>query len=147
MERKNISVVSLEDLDPQPTLATIDLSYLSLKKAVPVVSDLLAFPRAILALVKPLFEVTDAASKRSGVIEHPKVFRDVLEDLLDHCARSRLLVHGVCASPITGNRGTREFFVLLSADRTFRRVPSRRELSDQVRVSVKSAQALTQYRR
>ena len=60
MERTNISDVRPESLDPPPSLGVMDLSYLSLSVAVPVVASLLVQDdpdREIVALVKPLFEV------------------------------------------------------------------------------------------
>ena len=41
MEKVNISDPALEELDPTPTLATVDLSYLSLKKAIPILARVL----------------------------------------------------------------------------------------------------------
>jgi 23S rRNA (cytidine1920-2'-O)/16S rRNA (cytidine1409-2'-O)-methyltransferase len=58
LELTNISSLTSTMLTPPPTLITLDLSYLSLTRALPVTTALLAPEGQILALVKPLFEVT-----------------------------------------------------------------------------------------
>src|SRR5579859_7423477 len=57
LEHTNLGDPRLHTLDPLPTLITLDLSYLSLTKALPLAAPLLAPAGHILALLKPLFEV------------------------------------------------------------------------------------------
>jgi 23S rRNA (cytidine1920-2'-O)/16S rRNA (cytidine1409-2'-O)-methyltransferase len=57
MERTNISDVRADQLDPGIEFAAIDLSYLSLTKAVPIVARLFASqPVELVCLIKPLYE-------------------------------------------------------------------------------------------
>src|SRR6266567_2065840 len=53
------------------TLVSLDLSYLSLTRALPIAAHLLEPEGEILALLKPLFEVDSAAARRTGHIEDP----------------------------------------------------------------------------
>jgi 23S rRNA (cytidine1920-2'-O)/16S rRNA (cytidine1409-2'-O)-methyltransferase len=116
MEKVNIAEVQPKDLNPMPNLATIDLSYLSLKTAIPIVLNLIAKPGDIVCLVKPLFEVEDSEIRRTGRIEDPEIYRDILYDLTDFAKGLGLNVIGVTNSPIRGNGGTREFFVRICTD-------------------------------
>ncbi|MGA8943726.1 MAG: SAM-dependent methyltransferase, partial [Thermoactinomyces sp.] len=116
MEKTNIGDVTPEQLDPKPELASIDLSYLSLKKGIPIVAKLLKPQGDMLCLVKPLFEVDDPEIRRTGVIEDPDVYKEVLEDLVKYTEDIGLNPIGVTHSPVTGNKGTREFFLWVSID-------------------------------
>jgi len=114
MERTNISDVGPEQLNPKPAFATVDLSYLSLTKAIPIVSSLLTQEGEMLCLVKPLFEVSDPEARRTGKIETPEIYGEVLRRLIDFVGKTGLFPVGVTHSHVTGNKGTREFFLFIS---------------------------------
>ncbi|GIQ66392.1 TlyA family rRNA (cytidine-2'-O)-methyltransferase [Paenibacillus cisolokensis] len=112
MEKTNISEVKIEQLNPLPSIAVIDISYLSLKKAVPIVSKLITDDGDIICLVKLLFEVNDVEIRRSGVIEDEKVYKDILLDLVDCFTKIGFSIRGITNSPITGNNRTIEFLFI-----------------------------------
>jgi 23S rRNA (cytidine1920-2'-O)/16S rRNA (cytidine1409-2'-O)-methyltransferase len=132
MERTNISDVHPRELRPPPSLATVDLSYLSLRKAIPIVHALLSPPKAMICLVKPLFETENGKLRRIGRIDDPKEYETVLRDLTDFSRAQGRHVHGVSVSPIRGNKGTREFFLLISDDSAFAPVPGSEELGKEI---------------
>jgi len=110
LERTNLSSPSLLALDPRPGLATCDLSYLSLREAVPVYRDILGWEGELICLVKPLFEVDDALARRTGQIA-PDAYAPMLRDLAAYLnSRPGVRVMDVCLSPVTGHAGTVEFF-------------------------------------
>lgn len=141
LERTNLGDVTPESLDPRPSLASIDLSYLSLKQAIPMVARLLAPGGEMLCLVKPLFEVQDAAARRSGRLDDPAVFAGVLSDLAAFCGALGYGVGGVTHSPVTGNSGTREFFLRVKPDEAG--VPA--DLAEQIERAVAAAMRLEVY--
>ncbi len=112
LERTNIGDDALLALDPTPTLGSVDLSYLSLIKAVPAFARVLKGHGDLLCLVKPLFEIDDSAARREGVIEGD-AYAPLLRGLCDALARDDVCVRGVTHSPVTGNSGTVEFFLWL----------------------------------
>jgi len=114
LERTNISDLALAGLRPAPSLATLDLSYLSLRTAVPVVAPLLRPDGELVCLVKPLFETRDATVRRSGHIATPGLYVTVLSDLIGALTDTELTVCGLVHSPITGRRGTVEFFLWIA---------------------------------
>lgn len=118
MENTNISDVSPEDLQPKPSLATIDFSYLSLKKGIPIVSSLLDKNGEMVCLVKPLFEVDNPEIRRTGKIDDSNIYRVVLKDLIEYVNNIELKVLDVTYSHVTGNKGTREFFLRISLDKS-----------------------------
>ena len=111
LERTNLSDPSLRLLQPVPVLATCDLSYLSLRDAMPLYRQILRGGGDIIALVKPLFEVDDPEARRSGLIPEG-AYAPMLVQLTDHLnSLNGMAVLDVCASPMTGNAGTIEFFL------------------------------------
>ncbi len=115
LERTNLSDPILMQLDPAPVFATADLSYLSLRKAVPIYRDILHGHGEILCLVKPLFEIEDAAVRRSGIVPDD-AYVPLLLSLCRDLSAPDISVAALCASPVTGNNGTIEFFILLKLD-------------------------------
>lgn len=110
MERMNIGDPSLLTLDPCPTLGSVDLSYLSLRKAIPAFAQVMRTQGELLCLVKPLFEVDDAHARRTGLLSED-AYAPLLTSL---CQDIDTMGHGICGvthSPVTGNAGTREFFL------------------------------------
>ncbi len=110
LERTNLSSPTLLNLEPVPAFATCDLSYLSLREAVPVYRDILRGRGQLAALVKPLFEVEDNEARRSGVIADA-AYAPMLRGLASYLnALPGVRVQDVCESPVTGGAGTLEFF-------------------------------------
>lgn len=113
LERTNLGDLSPRQFEPRPSLATVDLSYLSLRKALPMLAGLLPPAAEILCLVKPLFEVPDAETRRSGRIRDEGVYAKVLQDIAMCAEGIGLKLLGLTRSPIEGGRGTVEFFLWL----------------------------------
>lgn len=109
MERRNIGSLTLNELDPDLSLITLDLSYLSLRIAVPIVHRLLRSAGDIICLVKPLFEIEDSEVRRSGIVGSREVYRSVLLNLGQDLARDGLVIVALAESPILGNGGTVEY--------------------------------------
>ncbi|ALS27121.1 RNA methyltransferase [Paenibacillus sp. 32O-W] len=140
MEKTNISEVKIEQLNPLPSIAVIDISYLSLKKAVPIVSKLITDDGDIICLVKPLFEVNDVEIRRSGVIEDEKVYKDILLDLVDYFTKIGFSIRGITNSPITGNNRTIEFFIHLNKKPLNNMINYHNQIDDAINIALKIPQ-------
>ena len=142
LEKTNISDEKLLHLDPKPDLGSVDLSYLSLRKGIPAFAEILKHEGELMCLVKPLFEVEDAEARRSGVLPDD-AYEGVLLDLIrDVNALPYARAVNVTHSPVTGNAGTREFFlhVVLSEH------PGEiKDLTQEVRAAVKCVLQLHLY--
>ncbi|HZS91371.1 MAG TPA: TlyA family RNA methyltransferase [Chloroflexota bacterium] len=112
LERTNIRY--LESLPEQPDLATIDVSFISLDKVLPVVWRLLSDEGRAVALVKPQFEAGRGAVGKGGIVRDPATHRAVLARVLDLAAAGGWHLLGLVASPILGRSGNREFLALWS---------------------------------
>ena len=113
LERTNISDESLTRLSPKPDLITLDLSYLSLRKAVPVCGGIIAPQGEIVALIKPIVETGENELKRSGDINRREAIADVLTGLCAFFPSCGFTPAGLTYSPIRGNGGALEYFMRL----------------------------------
>lgn len=111
LEKTNIGDEKLLSLSPTPTLGSVDLSYLSLVKAVPQFRSIMHGAGELMCLVKPLFETDDAEARRTGELS-PESYAPLLRRLCDTLStQPGTHVAGVTHSPVTGNNGTHEFFL------------------------------------
>lgn len=112
MERTNLRALSSL---PEPIdLATLDLSFISLRLVLPAVHGLLADGGRVVALIKPQFEAGKDAVPRGGVVRDPETHRSVLLRFGEDATLARFAPRALIASPITGADGNREFLALLS---------------------------------
>ena len=113
MERTNLR--DLRELPEPMDLATLDLSFISLRLVLPAVRRLLADDGRVVALVKPQFEAGKEEVPRGGVVRDARTWRRVLADVAASAERSGLRPGRVMRSPIAGGDGNVEFLLELSA--------------------------------
>jgi 23S rRNA (cytidine1920-2'-O)/16S rRNA (cytidine1409-2'-O)-methyltransferase len=112
MERTNLRQL---DVLPEPIdLATVDLSFISLRLVLEAVRRLLGPVGEVVALVKPQFEAGRGQVGRGGVVRDPAVHRAVLEAVLGWAAAHGFAVRGLTASPLRGPAGNVEFLAHLA---------------------------------
>ena len=110
IERLNARELLPSDLPFSPSLATVDVSFISLTKVLPAVARCLEPGGEILAMVKPQFElgrervgrgvVRDAADRREAIVKVARAAQDL-----------GLPVRGFASSGLPGPKGNRETFV------------------------------------
>lgn len=94
-------------------LVTIDVSFISLTKVIPSALEHIESGCYVVALVKPQFEALREEVGRGGVIKDPQVHAKVLGRSIAWASSQGLRLRNLCSSPILGNAGNREFFLLL----------------------------------
>lgn len=113
MERTNARTITADTLPEPVSLATIDVSFISLRLVLgPVASTFGAGGGDIVALVKPQFEA-GRAQVRSGVVRDAAVHRSTIEGVAGAAEVAGLRPIDVIASPILGPEGNREFLLHL----------------------------------
>ena len=105
----------LPELPYAPDLVTCDVSFISLRMALPPALEAAAPGWQALPLVKPQFEAGRAEAKR-GVVRDPAVHARVLRDLSQAALGWNARVAGVVDSGLPGPKGNREFFLHLVHD-------------------------------
>jgi 23S rRNA (cytidine1920-2'-O)/16S rRNA (cytidine1409-2'-O)-methyltransferase len=118
--RSNSAIVSLEQTDIRtlahdcfddlPDLVTVDVSFISLKLALPPALALTKTPAQLIALIKPQFEAGRAAGKK-GIVRDPAVHAAVCDDISAVVASLGWHVLGIIISPIAGGDGNAEFLL------------------------------------
>jgi 23S rRNA (cytidine1920-2'-O)/16S rRNA (cytidine1409-2'-O)-methyltransferase len=111
MERTNLR--ELRSLPEPIDLATLDLSFISLRLVLPAVRHLLTDSAKCVALVKPQFEAGRGVVPRRGIVRDPAVHREVLTRFATDAAAAGFVPSGLIRSPITGTDGNVEFLALL----------------------------------
>jgi 23S rRNA (cytidine1920-2'-O)/16S rRNA (cytidine1409-2'-O)-methyltransferase len=111
MERTNLRTLGAL---PEPIeLATLDLSFISLRLVLPAVRSLLTDNGCVVALVKPQFEAGREAVPRGGVVRDPATHRAVLDKFTEDARAAGFVPRRLISSPILGGDGNQEFLVLL----------------------------------
>jgi 23S rRNA (cytidine1920-2'-O)/16S rRNA (cytidine1409-2'-O)-methyltransferase len=121
LERTNVR--DLEELPYAPGLVTCDVSFISLRKALPPALALAEPGWRALVLVKPQFEAERAEAKR-GVVRDPAVQARILHEIAEAALSWHARVAGVVDSGLPGPKGNREFFLYFVHDDT-PRLPDR----------------------
>ncbi|MGD0021559.1 MAG: TlyA family RNA methyltransferase [Smithellaceae bacterium] len=113
IERTNIRHYDGIHLSELPDLATIDVSFISLKIVLPAVLKLLGNDGQILALIKPQFEAGREEIGKKGLVKNSAVHQRVVLGIADFCRKLNLQVEGTCSSLLLGPVGNKEFFILV----------------------------------
>lgn len=113
IERMNIRHYDGRDIDEAPSIAVIDVSFISLKTVLPAVLELLSDKARVLALIKPQFEARREEVGPDGVVADEDIRERVVKEICDLCQSIGLAVEGTCTSPIAGPAGNKEFFILV----------------------------------
>ncbi|MFQ6038221.1 MAG: TlyA family RNA methyltransferase [Candidatus Aminicenantales bacterium] len=110
---KNARYLTREDFDESPEVVTVDLSFISVLKVLPAVRMFLE-DGDVVALIKPQFEAGRRRVGKKGVVKDPSVHQDVLERVIEQAEKLGFRMRGLVRSPIRGQKGNREFFLLWS---------------------------------
>ena len=114
MERTHIRDLQPPAISETVDLATIDVSFISLRTVVPKVAAFVRPGGLIVALVKPQFEVGAARVGRGGIVRDHTAHQEVLAELTDRVAICGLEVRDIVPSALLGRRGNQEYFALLA---------------------------------
>ena len=110
LEHVNARTLTLDMLPGRVDLVTIDVSFISLARILPVVPPVLNPGADVVALVKPQFEA-GREEVRKGIIRDAAVHARVLEEVAAVGAEVGLTRVASTSSPITGQKGNVEFLV------------------------------------
>lgn len=117
MERTNIRYVAVDDLGEKLDFASIDVSFISLKKIMPATISLLKDDGEVVALIKPQFEAGREKIGKKGVVRDIEVHKEVVYGIVDFLISKELNVLGVSYSPIKGPEGNIEYLVYFTKDK------------------------------
>lgn len=111
LERVNIRYFKGAELSPPPNAATIDVSFISLAKVLPVVAALEI--NEVVCLVKPQFEAAPAQVGKKGVVKDKKVHAAVLHNVVETAVDLHYAIKGLTFSPLKGPQGNIEYLLFM----------------------------------
>lgn len=115
MERTNFRYVTPADFDNGlPSLASIDVSFISLRLILPVLKTILVQDSDVLMLIKPQFEAGREQVGKKGIVRDPKVHEEVLDRIITFSLKEGFDLKNLSFSPITGGDGNIEFLAHLT---------------------------------
>lgn len=109
-EETHILDLTPSHLESRPSLAVIDVSFISVKRILPHVMQLLSNPATVIALVKPQFEVGPKFLKK-GVVRSVEVQRKAVDDIIAFGQAQGWAYLGQAPSRLKGPKGNQEYFV------------------------------------
>lgn len=111
-EEKHILDVKPGELDPPPAMAVVDVSFISIKKVLLKLIELLPKDADVIGLVKPQFEV-GAKHLRKGVVKSDEVRIGAVQDVVEFAKRNGFTYLSQTLSKLKGPKGNQEYFIHL----------------------------------
>ncbi len=102
----------LKKLPATPDIVLADVSFISLRQILPRAGELGNAQTRYVVMVKPQFEAGDTF-KHKGVIKNDTIRRSILKDF-EAWVQKLFIVHNKADSQVSGARGNRERFYLLT---------------------------------
>lgn len=99
-------------LPEPPAVIVADVSFISLKKALPAALTLAAPGAWLAALIKPQFEAGPAQVASGGIVRDAKVRRQVAEDIRRWLAQQGWPAQHLLPSPVRGADGNEEWLII-----------------------------------
>lgn len=115
MEKTNVRYLTPEQIPDRCSFASIDVSFISLKKILLPVASILEDEGEIAALIKPQFEAGREKVGKKGVVKDPSVHREVIREIAGFALSNGLSVKNLDYSPVKGPEGNIEYLIHLSA--------------------------------
>ncbi len=117
----NVRHLKADDLDPEVSLVTADLSFISLTKILVPLRDALAARGSsacvdLILLVKPQFEVGKGEVGKGGIVRERCKREKALASVVEFAVESGFRSLGSMESPVAGAKGNVEFLLYLSFD-------------------------------
>lgn len=93
-----------------------DVSFISLKLALPAALDLAETGARLVALIKPQFEAGRAAIGKDGIVKSPTLRQQICDDIASWLEARGWVRIGLTSSPLQGGSGNTEY--LIAAEKT-----------------------------
>ncbi len=116
LERTNFRYLTKETIKEEIDFASIDVSFISLTKILPVLFGFLKTEGKTVALIKPQFEAGKDKVGKKGVVRDINTHKEVINKIVDFAFQEGFSVLNLDFSPIRGPEGNIEYLVYLSKD-------------------------------
>ena len=118
LERFNARKITSKDIqEKHPDLAVMDASFISITTLLPPLVNLFTDDVAIIALIKPQFELPRHLVGDRGVVMESSLHQQAIEKIVKFIEGMNLFNCGVIPSPILGPKGNREFLIYICSNK------------------------------
>ena len=114
LERTNFRYLTDEIVPEKIDFASIDVSFISLKKILPVLFNFLRDDGECVALIKPQFEAGKEKVGKKGVVRELSTHKEVVKTITGFAFETGFSVKGLDFSPIRGPEGNIEYLMYIS---------------------------------
>lgn len=113
LERTNFRYVTREQIPEEIDFASVDVSFISLEKILPVMYELLKDFGEAVCLIKPQFEAGRENVGKKGVVRDPAVHLSVIEKITAFANANSFDILGLEHSPVKGPEGNIEYLMFI----------------------------------
>ncbi len=113
MEKTNVRYIHPEDFKEPPSFTTIDVSFISLKKVLDPIRQVMTKTGDIICLIKPQFEAGREKVGKKGVVKDPLVHEEVIQNVITYAQGIDLSSKALTFSPVKGPEGNIEYLLHL----------------------------------
>ena len=115
MENTNARYLTKNDIQDETIgFISVDVSFISLTKIIPVIKELLIENGESVLLIKPQFEAGKALVLKGGVVKDKNTHINVIKSIIDFCENSDFKILGLDYSPIKGPAGNIEYLLYVT---------------------------------
>ena len=111
IEGLNARDLNADHLRRAPQLIVSDVSFISLRLALPPALELAESGAYLVALIKPQFEAGRERIGKGGIVSDPAVRNEICDGMSAFLSERKWQVMGIVPSPITGGDGNEEFLI------------------------------------
>lgn len=133
MEQTNARELTRESFPAPPNLGVMDVSFISIRKILPALRNILGENGRLISLIKPQFEAGRENLGKKGIISSAAVHERVLKDVAAFAPECGWRVRAYDFSPISGTQGNLEFLADFIPDDGRQPLPDPRDIRDLVK--------------
>ena len=119
IERTNIRYMAPSAIPEPVDLVVIDVSFISLTKVLPPVTQFLHSPAHVIVLIKPQFEVGKGQVGRGGIVRDDAQRMEAAQRVVRFAAQMGLQTMKIIVSPIKGKKGNQEILAIFEYNTPF----------------------------
>ena len=113
LERTNFRYITKDIIPELCDFASVDVSFISLKKIIPVMRGFLKNNGKSVCLIKPQFEAGREHLNKKGVVKDKKVHASVIDDICSFALENGFDIIDADFSPVKGPEGNIEYLLFI----------------------------------
>lgn len=119
IENKHINDLVLSDIDDiKPDIIVMDVSFISIKKVVDNIKDLMKEESIAIFLIKPQFEA-EKEELDKGIVKDLDIHKKILKNVIEDLTLKEIYLKNITISPIRGGKGNIEYLAEFSLNKKY----------------------------